>query len=449
MRLGIRYQFLVPLVLLLLGLVGVCTWTALDSARAAERRVAGQMNRIIHMMGEAGFALSPHVLEQMKELSGAEFLLIDASGQRTATFRGSVGELPAIGPAGTEPSLGQRIDVDGRRYLCRGVLLRPPNPNPGARLYILYPESLRDEAVWQAVRPTLILGASAGIAAVALTVLSAGGVVRRLRELERRTRQVAAGDFNPVPLPHPNDELRDLARSVNEMAAKLAAMQEAIAGSERDRLLGQVSSGLAHQLRNAVTGAKLSLQLHGESCPGGDREALAVAERQLSRMASDLQRFFDLGRAGTRREPCDLGDILDDAVALVRPQCKHTHTELDWERPAEAVRLMGDAGQLSHLVLNIVTNAIEAAGAGGRVALKLLVEGNRGVIEVTDTGTGPPPGIRARLFEPFVTGKPEGVGLGLAVARRIAEAHGGGIDWRRNDDTKTCFWIELPCEGKA
>src|SRR5262249_10492411 len=230
-------------------------------------------------------------LEQMKELSGAEFLLLDAAGQRVATFPGSVGELPAVGALGAEPSLGERIEVDGRRFLCRGVLLRPPHPSPGGRLYILYPESLRDEAVWQAVRPTLILGVSAGVAALVLTAVGAGGVVRRLRDLERRTRQVAAGDFSPVPLPRRDDELRDLARSVNEMATKLAAMQGAVADSERDRLLGQESSGLAHQLRNAVTGAKLAVQLHGAACPGGDRQHLAGAARLRPRPTAHLPPF--------------------------------------------------------------------------------------------------------------------------------------------------------------
>ena len=73
------------------------------------------------------------------------------------------------------------------------------------------------------------------------------------------------------------DELRDLARSVNEMAARLAQFQEAVGRTERMRLLGQVSGGLAHQLRNAVTGAKLAVQLHAQSCADGDAEALEVA----------------------------------------------------------------------------------------------------------------------------------------------------------------------------
>ena len=62
-----------------------------------------------------------------------------------------------------------------------------------------------------------------------------------------------------------------------------------------------------------------------------------------------------------------------------------------------------------------------------------------------DPGAGPPPEIRDHLFEPFVTGKPEGIGLGLSVAQRVAEAHGGRITWARTEDEQTCFRIDLPC----
>jgi len=91
-------------------------------------------------------------------------------------------------------------------------------------------------------------------------LLLARGLSRRIRELERRTRLIAAGDFSPMPLPTRDDELRDLARSVNDMAERLAQLQEAARKTERLRLLGQVSGGLAHQLRNGVTGARLAVQ---------------------------------------------------------------------------------------------------------------------------------------------------------------------------------------------
>src|SRR5205085_3088441 len=110
--------------------------------------------------------------------------------------------------------------------------------------------------------------------------------------------------------------------------------------------------------------------------------------------------------------------------------------------------LLGDPAQLGHLLLNVLTNAVEAAGPGGRVEVRAGREDSRAFVEVFDSGPGPSPEVAAKLFEPFVTGKPEGVGLGLAVARRVARAHGGDITWERRGG-RTGFRIELPAEGGA
>src|SRR5262249_18742112 len=144
--------------------------------------------------------------------------------------------------------LGPPVTVEGHTYLCSGVRLRS-----GATLYILYPERLLDEAYWDAVRPSLILGLFGGVASTVLAVAVAQRLGRRVQELERRTRQIAAGDFSPMPLPRRNDELRDLSGSVNDMAQQLSRLQETVRQTERLRLLGQVGGGLAHQLRNNVT----------------------------------------------------------------------------------------------------------------------------------------------------------------------------------------------------
>jgi signal transduction histidine kinase len=452
MRWSIRTQFVVPLLLLLAGLVGISTWTAEEAAKRARERIAAQVGGIVRTLSDARFPLNQHVLDQMKGLSGADYLLIEPSGQRVATFREPVNEneLPAAAPITTNLDQlgGDLMMVDQKAYLARGVLLRPPHMNAGARLYILYPESLRDEEVRQAVRPILILGVSAGVTALILTLFGARQIVRRVRDLERRTRQIAAGDFSPMPLPRRDDELRDLARSVNDMAEKLARFREAAALSERERLLGQVSAGLAHQLRNAVTGAKLAVQLHSQTCASGDREALEVAERQLTRMTADLRRFFELGQSVASRSECALSELVDDSVTLLRPQSNHAHTRLEWQTPSEPIRIVGDADQLGHMILNVIGNALEAAGPGGCVDVRLRRDTTRCILEVCDTGPGPPAGIAGRLFEPFVTGKPEGIGLGLAVSRQVAEAHGGTIEWAR-DNGQTRFRIALPLAGKG
>jgi signal transduction histidine kinase len=160
-------------------------------------------------------------------------------------------------------------------------------------------------------------------------------------------------------------------------------------------------------------------------------------------LETHLKRFLDLGRDGGRREPCPLAGVVGEAVELVRPQCRHAGIELSWQPPAEEAVVLGDPGQLGQLVLNVLGNAVEAAGPGGQVEVRLIAKKERLVLEVWDSGPGPAAEVAGRLFEPFVTGKPEGVGLGLAVARQVAEAHGGSIGWERTDG-RTVFRVDLP-----
>src|SRR5262249_12705319 len=160
-----------------------------------------------------------------------------------------------------------------------------------------------------------VLGAFAGVASVVLTFAVGRHLSRRIRELGRRTRLIAAGDFSPMPLPGGADELRELGRSINEMAQRLAQYEETVRLTERLRLHGQGSGGRAHQLRNGVPGAGLAVQLHVRECAGQADEALQVALRQLALVEMHLKRFLDLGRGSDlRREPCDLAALLSETV---------------------------------------------------------------------------------------------------------------------------------------
>jgi signal transduction histidine kinase len=475
MRWPIRYQLLAPLLMLLLGVAGISSWTAVASAGRARHQLETQLRSVGRTLSEADFPLNQSVLNQVKGLSGAEYLLLADDGERVATSDGAaMGHPPAeaIAPTWEQLGLGPPVTLAGSSYLCSGFrLLQGPKKAP-ATLYIFYPEALWRDALWEAVRPSLVLGGSFGLASVLLAVGAGRRLSRRVQDLERRTRLIAAGDFSPMPLPRRNDELRDLTRSVNEMAQQLTQLQEAIRKTERLRLLGQVGGGLAHQLRNGLTGARLALQVHARACsagqPGGD--GLEVALRQLTLLEAHLKRFLDLGRAELpRREPCSVNVLIGEAVALLQPQCRHARTELRWRPPAQDLTVLGDAGQLGQLLLNVLGNAVQAAGPGGWVEISaeckvlsaepnpsalstqhsaLSTAGTRCIIEVIDSGPGPPPEVAGRLFEPFVTSKPEGVGLGLAVARQVVEAHGGSIGCRRDGD-HTCFGIDLPLEQRT
>jgi signal transduction histidine kinase len=293
------------------------------------------------------------------------------------------------------------------------------------------------------------LGGFVSLASLALAVMVARRLGRRILELERRTRQIAAGNFSPMPLSRQNDELNDLSRSVNDMAGRLFHLQDEVKKNERLRLFGQVSAGLAHQLRNGVTGARLAVQLHARECTNpGDGEALSVALRQLNLLELNLKRFLQFGRPDElRSELCSLTQPVEDAIALLRHQCHHAHIDLRWNSPPVPASVRADVAQLGQLFLNLITNAMDAAGPGGwvEVTINVLQSPPNAVVEITDSGPGPAPELAERLFEPFVTGKPDGVGLGLAVARQIAETHGGRITYRRALD-RTCFIVELPLE---
>src|SRR5947209_5689828 len=114
MRWSIRYQILVPLFLLLLGLVGICAWAAQDSARLARRRIANQVGDVIRTLSEGQFPLNQHVLDQLKGLSGAEYVLIETSGRRISTIPGELDALPPpASPADAlaDTTLGSRLQL--------------------------------------------------------------------------------------------------------------------------------------------------------------------------------------------------------------------------------------------------------------------------------------------------------------------------------------------------
>jgi signal transduction histidine kinase len=442
MRLSLRYRLLLPPAVLLAGVAGATAWAASAAASSAEERIAHQIGGVARTLTEPpAFPLRAGVLEQMKRLSGAEFLLVDRTGGVFSTFP-EPPPPPDVPEFGHVPTLGPPVEVAGNEYRCLKLTLGETHPDHGGTLYIFYPDALRRAAVRDAVRPSLWLGAGAGLAAVILALHSSTRLVSRIRSLEQRTRDIAAGRFEPVRLPPADDELRDLGRSINEMARQLAGYQQALAATERLRVLGQFSCGLAHQLRNAATGARLAVELHADECGTADREPLEVALRQLTRIEANLRQFLALGRPPDRvTEPCDLADLLDQAVALLQPQCRHADIVLGW-KPRGPTTYRGDPTLLGHLFANVIGNAVEAAGPGGRVDVSLTGNGMH-VVEVSDTGPGPPANLAESLFDPFVTGREQGIGLGLAVAKQAAEAHGGRIRWQRRDE-RTVFSIELP-----
>lgn len=454
MRLSLRYRLLLPLTLLLAGDVAATGWAATAAARAAERQLAGQLWAVAKTLtGPGGFPLTPPVLEKMKGLSGAEFLLVRPDGPPVGTLPDMTSphpsDVPTATPAedGEDHRLGPPVAVGGAEYRCLRLPLRPPHPSAGGDLYIFTPEERRRTAVRDAARPLVVLGAGGGLIAVGLALATGTGLVRRLRELNRHTHRIAGGDFRPVPVVGPADEVADLYRAVSAMAGQLAEYRDALGRAERLKVLGQFSGGLAHQLRNTAAGAKLAVELFLAENPSADPEPLKVALRQLARIEANLRQFLTLGKPPPFvPDRCDLAHVVAQAVNLARPRCTHEGVSLRADLPGHATPYAGDSTQLAHLFGNLIDNAADAAGPGGEVTVTLTAAETAVTFEVSDTGPGPPADVAGKLFEPFVTGKPEGIGLGLAVAKQAADAHAAALTWHRAAG-RTVFRVAFPPRG--
>ena len=430
---SLRFRLLFPILLLLIADAVVTGWAAWDAAARAEQQIDGQLRSVVRQLTEPPtYPLTLPVMHKMKELSGAEFVLTRRNGEADSTFDPPV---PGFQPA-------VEVTVHGQPFRVTWLILPDGHPNAGGVLSVCYPESLRRTAERAAVRPPLILGGAVAMTAALIAALGSR-VVNRIRQVQRHTRAIAGGVYQPAAAPVAKDELLDLTVSVNELCAKLSEYEHVLKQTERLRLLGQFSGGLAHQLRNAATGAKLAVQLYRSEHSAADGEPLDVALRQLARIESTLQQFLSLGRPATPVcEPYDLIELLSSVIELHRPQSRHAAIELAWQ-PTGNWMSNGDRMLLGHLFGNLLGNALDAAGPGGRVEVVCRVGAERAVVDVIDSGPGPPADIADRLFAPFVTGKEQGVGLGLAVAKQAADAHAAQIDWFRRGYA-TVFRVTIP-----
>lgn len=455
MRWSIRNQLLVPLagiqLVVVLGISGLAAWRAL--ARV-QRDADNRLQELSAAVTAATYPLNEPVLRQLRGLSGAEFILRDAAGQLVASTL-AAGPLPDLPPpldshtgpstaSGREPSTAPTtlLRINHRDYQVSVV--PAGGPSRGMTVLILSPDDLIQSARSDAIQGPILLGALTLLITTAAAIELSRRISRRIGGIERQVARVAAGDFEPIPLPPRDDELRDLSASVNRMGGELERLTGQIRESERALLVKQLAGGIAHQLRNAITGARLTIQLHQRRCPLTDDDSLDVALRQLVLTEEQVRGLAALIRDEHRPpDPGPLGKVIDEVTALVRPICEHRQlTLLVSGSPFSLV--IRDRGQMRAALLNLLLNAVEASPAGGRVEMQATQSGDMARIDVLDEGAGVTPELAAEMFVPFRTTKPDGMGLGLALVRQTAEDHQGDVRYLR-EQGRTCF--RFTCRG--
>lgn len=461
MRRPIQRQLLLPMLLVVLAGVAVASIAgAWMGARLARDQEQTNLRRLAGTLADAGFPLSENVLRKMSGLSGADFVVLSAAGPGGVQATISLSEEEAAELRRNMDARESRLAMTDTtltlaagRYRAMRLPVRVAPPGSSSQsLFVLYPEEHWDRVARRAAWPPLVAGLFAGAVAVGLTTLLSRRFTSRVRQLSEQAGRIAAGQFITTPLPVTDDELRDLAISLNQMSDQLGQYEMQVRRSERMKTLGQLGAGIAHQLRNSATGARLALEFHAADVPAGtDRESLDVALRQLDLMETSLKRFLRLGRGEPApSQRVSLGQLVQETLPLVEPSCRHANIQLEWIPPAEEIAVMGEMDSLRQLLLNLLVNAIEAAtNASGdpgtvRVEVERIPDGQGHVaLRVVDSGPGPTTAMVPHLFEPFATSKPDGTGLGLSVAKEIAESHRATLGWQRRDKT-TCFEVCFP-----
>ena len=228
-----------------------------------------------------------------------------------------------------------------------------------------------------------------------------------------------------------HEQMRQLTRGVEETVQRLQQREREVLRAEQMAAVGQLAAGVAHELRNPLTAVKMLVQTSREDMEirGLPAEDLQVIEKEIRRLEQSLQTFLDFARPPRmERHATKIEDIVEEALALTAGRARLQKVNVDFRRPERSITLHADAAQLRQLVVNLILNGFDVMPRGGRILLSLSQDASGQVeLEVQDTGPGIDPTLMPRLFEPFVSGKETGLGLGLVLSRRIAEAHGGTL----------------------
>ena len=212
--------------------------------------------------------------------------------------------------------------------------------------------------------------------------------------------------------------------------------------------MGQVAAGVAHELRNPLTSVKMLVQtgLEGATPVGLPPDDLAIIEHEVRRMEACIQTFLDFARpphAEPRRT--DLLGVVRRALALVEGRARRQKVRCVADLPPGPIEREIDANQIQQVLVNLLLNALDALPQGGTVRLEVRAAGDSDVeVRVRDDGPGIAPEVQKRLFEPFLSTKETGLGLGLSICRRLVEAHGGAIHGGNGPEGGAVFTFTLP-----
>ena len=349
----------------------------------------------------------------------------------------------ALRATSAETPVANEYDEGGRRQLGVATRIAPLGwtvivEQPTAEAY-----ANATRLYWQLV---------VAISAALLGMITVGYIFGRrfltpIHALQRGTRAIAAGELTARVDIRSGDEFADLGDSFNIMANRLVELQENVKRQERQAMFGRLAAGLVHDLSHPIQnlGNSTRLLVRDDIDEESRRGIRATIERELE----TLKRFMEDLRHVVKPRPVerfalDVNGSVAEIVDAMRAEGERVAVKLDARYADVPLVIEGDRFALGRVYRNLITNAIQATDQGGRVLVETKRSGDEVEISVSDTGSGIAPDRLAAIFEDFVTTKRHGLGLGLAISKRIVDQLGGTITVESELGRGTAFTIRFP-----
>ncbi len=287
-------------------------------------------------------------------------------------------------------------------------------------------------------------------------------ILNPIYKLVLKVRDAAGGELVEQVKMSPGKELEEIDLHINRMINKinkahedLEKNRELLEKSSKLAAIGRIAPAIAHELRNPLAAIKMLIySMKKDESITDEKEAdLQVIAGEIDRMENFLQNFLKYARPSKPQfRQTEIQPLLLEMTHLLGPRIKQEGIELVENYEAGEVGVTADPDQLKQVVMNLVLNALEAMEKGGRLTISTEVshsseipdEGRRLLVKISDTGPGIAEEVMGSLFDPFVKGKPTGVGLGLSISQRIMELHHGRIEAANNSGQGATFTIHIP-----
>jgi signal transduction histidine kinase len=388
----------------------------------------------------AGYQVDAIVARELKERTNSEFVFVTQGRAVTSTLNPRAAQ--AVVAAGDQ----QRVSDGLVQYARFGETLLDIGGKPVGEISILRSFEGAEKRVSSLTSNIVLVWLAAILLGLGTTYAMARRIVEPVKQLDRAAAEVARQNYQIEVEARGDDELGRLAQTFNGMCASIRQAREDLIRQERIATIGRLSGSIVHDLRNPLAaiygGAEM---LVDADLPPGHVKRLARniyrASQRIQELLQDLLNVSS-GKRGVP-EPCRLRELALAACDALAASAEGQGVTVTLDIAPE-IEVPLERSRMERAFVNLIGNAIEAMPEGGAVNVAAAIREGSVLVEVRDTGPGIAPEIRAQLFQPFVTGKRNGLGLGLALSRQTVLEHGGEM-WVESEPGKGArFRFRLP-----